>query len=294
MWTRSICTPPVAGPSSAVEHRRLSDGRNAVEADSLRFSSKRRRASDETRTETETPKTHRDRGRAQEALALLKRPDLLDQVVQDIDTLGYRRRGSEQTTSLLSRHLEKARRPSIRGHPLPERGRQERSHRGHRTSLPTRRRRPSHPAHSSKSLLRGRRLSRPKARHHRGAIRLDGGRLLDPSPTEPKEAHCRGSHQRPTDGKHADPGLHGGSPSRFHRSDHGFFSVNHENATRCFELTMDESVEQTQRIHERQRLMRTEAGLGLRRKAEAIVKRHWNVQRLLGASSRRHSFRRLN
>jgi hypothetical protein len=44
---------------------------------------------------------------------------------------------------------------------------------------------------------------------------------------------------------------------------------------------MDESVEQTSRIHERQRLMRTEAGLGLRRKAEAIVKRHWNVQRLL-------------
>ena len=27
--------------------------------------------------------------------------------------------------------------------------------------------------------------------------------------------------------------------------------------------------------------MRTEAGLGLRRKAEAIVRRHWNVQRLL-------------
>ncbi len=58
-------------------------------------------------------------------------------------------------------------------------------------------------------------------------------------------------------------------------------SVNHENATRCFELTMDESVEQTSKIHERQRLMRTEAGLGLRREAESIVKRHWNVQRLL-------------
>ena len=44
---------------------------------------------------------------------------------------------------------------------------------------------------------------------------------------------------------------------------------------------MDESVEQTSKIHERQRLMRTEAGLGLGREAEAIVKRHWNVQRLL-------------
>jgi 5S rRNA maturation endonuclease (ribonuclease M5) len=58
-------------------------------------------------------------------------------------------------------------------------------------------------------------------------------------------------------------------------------SVNHENATRCFELTMDESVEQTRRIHERQRLLRTERGLELRRQAETIVRRHWNAQRLL-------------
>jgi DNA primase catalytic core len=58
-------------------------------------------------------------------------------------------------------------------------------------------------------------------------------------------------------------------------------SVNHENATRCFELTMDESVEQTRRIHERQRLMRTEFGAGLARKAESIAKKHWNAQRLL-------------
>jgi len=57
--------------------------------------------------------------------------------------------------------------------------------------------------------------------------------------------------------------------------------VNHENATRCFELTMDESAEQTQRIHERQRLMRTERGLQLRTEAQAIARRHWNAQRLL-------------
>ena len=44
-------------------------------------------------------------------------------------------------------------------------------------------------------------------------------------------------------------------------------SVNHENATRCFELSMDESAEQTARIHERQRLMKTEAGLRLRQQA---------------------------
>jgi 5S rRNA maturation endonuclease (ribonuclease M5) len=58
-------------------------------------------------------------------------------------------------------------------------------------------------------------------------------------------------------------------------------AVNHENATRCFELTMDESPEQTRRIHERQRLHRTERGLQLREAAVAIMRRHWNAQRLL-------------
>ena len=58
-------------------------------------------------------------------------------------------------------------------------------------------------------------------------------------------------------------------------------AVNHENATRCFELTMDESPEQTRRIHERQRLLRTERGLRLRQEAETICRRHWNAQRLL-------------
>jgi len=58
-------------------------------------------------------------------------------------------------------------------------------------------------------------------------------------------------------------------------------SVNHENATRCFELQMDETEEQTRRIHERQRLVRTGRGLEMRREAEAITRRHWNAQRLL-------------
>ena len=44
---------------------------------------------------------------------------------------------------------------------------------------------------------------------------------------------------------------------------------------------MDESEEQTRRIHERQRLMRTERGLQLRQEADAIARRHWNAQRLL-------------
>ena len=58
-------------------------------------------------------------------------------------------------------------------------------------------------------------------------------------------------------------------------------SVNHENATRCFELMMDETEAQTRRIHERQRLLRTGRGVELRKEAAAITRRHWNAQRLL-------------
>jgi len=58
-------------------------------------------------------------------------------------------------------------------------------------------------------------------------------------------------------------------------------AVNHENATRCFELTMDESAEQTRRIHKRMSLLRTERGLRLRQEADVISRRHWNAQRLL-------------
>jgi DNA primase len=58
-------------------------------------------------------------------------------------------------------------------------------------------------------------------------------------------------------------------------------AVNHENATRCFELLMDESAEQTRRIQARMALLRTERGLALRHAAEAITRRHWHAQRLL-------------
>jgi DNA-binding transcriptional ArsR family regulator len=61
-------------------------------------------------------------------------------------------------------------------------------------------------------------------------------------------------------------------------------AVNHENATRCFELMMDESPEQTRRIHERMSLLQTERGLALRLEADAIARRHWNAQRLLEPS----------
>jgi 5S rRNA maturation endonuclease (ribonuclease M5) len=58
-------------------------------------------------------------------------------------------------------------------------------------------------------------------------------------------------------------------------------SVNHENATRCFELSMDESAEQTRKIHARMSLLRTERGLKQRAEADQVSRRHWNAQRLL-------------
>ena len=58
-------------------------------------------------------------------------------------------------------------------------------------------------------------------------------------------------------------------------------AVNHENATRCFELMMDESPEQTRRIHARMAVLRTERGLAQRQAADAIARRHWHAQRLL-------------
>lgn len=57
--------------------------------------------------------------------------------------------------------------------------------------------------------------------------------------------------------------------------------INHENATRCFEISLDETEEQTRRIHERQRRARSREGLAAREDAEALRRRHHNAQRLL-------------
>lgn len=58
-------------------------------------------------------------------------------------------------------------------------------------------------------------------------------------------------------------------------------SINHENATRCFEIGLDESEEQTRRIHERQRQGRTREGILRRESADRIRRRHHVAQRLL-------------
>lgn len=57
--------------------------------------------------------------------------------------------------------------------------------------------------------------------------------------------------------------------------------IHHENATRCFEVRLDESPEQTRRIQEAQRLSRTLEGHRARGKAHEVAALHQDVQRLL-------------
>jgi DNA primase catalytic core len=58
-------------------------------------------------------------------------------------------------------------------------------------------------------------------------------------------------------------------------------SINYENATRCFEIYLDESPEQTLRIHEWQKFFKTEDGLLLKAGYPKIIQKHHNAQRLL-------------
>jgi DNA primase len=57
--------------------------------------------------------------------------------------------------------------------------------------------------------------------------------------------------------------------------------IHPENATRCFEMWCDESAEQTRRIHEAQRRSKTIEARAAAREREAIIRRHQNAQRLL-------------
>jgi DNA primase catalytic core len=57
--------------------------------------------------------------------------------------------------------------------------------------------------------------------------------------------------------------------------------LHHENSTRCFETYCDESTEQTRRIHDAQKRGKTLEGRKLQSEAETIARRHHNAQRLL-------------
>jgi len=58
-------------------------------------------------------------------------------------------------------------------------------------------------------------------------------------------------------------------------------TINAENANRCFELYLDESEAQTRKIQEAQREQYRPVGWAAEREREAILRRHWNAQRLL-------------
>jgi hypothetical protein len=58
-------------------------------------------------------------------------------------------------------------------------------------------------------------------------------------------------------------------------------NLNHENATRCFEIFLDESIEQTRRIHQAQREAKTVKGILRKTKTDAVKTLHHNAQRLL-------------
>ena len=57
--------------------------------------------------------------------------------------------------------------------------------------------------------------------------------------------------------------------------------INNENATRMFDLYINESPEQTKRIHDKQRYSRTEEAFLSEAEHRAIVRKHRNAQRLL-------------
>ena len=57
--------------------------------------------------------------------------------------------------------------------------------------------------------------------------------------------------------------------------------LNPENTSRCFEIPLDESAEQTRRIHEHQRRARSHDGLGRVIGRDALRRKHHNAQRLL-------------
>jgi hypothetical protein len=57
--------------------------------------------------------------------------------------------------------------------------------------------------------------------------------------------------------------------------------LNPENTSRCFEIPLDESPEQTRRIHQRQKTLRGLQGLSVPQGRDAILQRHHDAQRLL-------------
>jgi len=57
--------------------------------------------------------------------------------------------------------------------------------------------------------------------------------------------------------------------------------LNPENTSRCFEIMLDESPEQTRRVHERQKVLKSLARLSAGNTRQDVLERHHHAQRLL-------------
>ena len=254
---------------------------DTVEADLLALLVEAEKASEENKNESETPKkptlTEAER---KEALTLLKRPDLLDQVSKDIDTLGYV--GEEVNKRLLylvaiSRKLADPLSAVI----LSQSG-------AGKSGLTEVIERLSPP----EDVVLLTRLT-PQSLYYVDDGFLDQKLVIIEERYGSMEADysirvLQSRKKLIAAAPIKDPQTGNMRTRVFSVEARAAFieattasQLNHENATRCFELAMDESIEQTQRIHERQRLMRTGLGHEMRQKAESTVKRHWNAQRLL-------------
>ena len=163
-----------------------------------------------------------------EALAFLKRPDLLDEISRDIDALGYVGEDTNKRLGYLvavSRKLDDPLSAIVM------------SQSGAGKSGLTEVIEKLTPAEDMVLCSRG---SRRKASTTSSpafsiasssswkSVRLDRGGLLDSRSAEPEEAHRGGADQGSGDGEHAHQDFHGGSSGGIHRSHYGGLSESRE------------------------------------------------------------------
>lgn len=166
-------------------------------------------------------------GERAEALALLRRPDLLDQIARDIDGLGYV--GEDTNKRLLylvavSRKLE----DPLSAIVLSQSG----AGKSGLTEVLERLTPPEDVVLLTRLTPQSLYYVEPGfldrklvivAGDRGGALRLGRSGLLDPGPAEPEEADRRRTREGSRDRQHAHQDLHGGSPRRLHRGHHRRF-----------------------------------------------------------------------
>ena len=283
-WTRWTCTPARSRSEFAKRVSKVF----SVEAASVESALLALVALAEKKAESDLdePVTHpaamTDSERA-EALALLRRPDLLDQVAQGHRRARLRGRGHQQAPALPGGHLPEARRSALGDRDEPERRRQERPHRGDREALPAEdvvlltRLTPQSLYYIEPGFL-DKKLVIVEERY--GSIEADYSiRVLQSR----KKLIAAAPIKDPPTGNMTTKIFTVEARAAFIEATTAS-SVNHENATRCFELTMDETRRaDAQDPRAPASLLRTERGLCAAPGGRTIARRHWNAQRLLEA-----------